>query len=220
MSWQLPVIQELLLVFSALFSIVNPPGSALIFSEVTRGRSHAERQMLAKQIGFYAAIVMLTSIWIGVYVLKFFGVSMEALRLAGGLYVAATGWHLLSTADQPKDKKDAEDGDAFGTSGIAFFPLTMPLTTGPGTIAVAIALGANHPDSRLELVRFIVSSSTAVLLIALLVWLCYRSADRVIAFLGTAGARTMNRLAAFLLLCIGVEIALNGVYGAVVLIKG
>ena len=88
-------IQTFLLTLSALFSIVNPSGAALIFSQITAARSHGERLMLARKIGVYSALVMLGALWGGAYVLSFFGISLSALRIAGGLIVAASAWRLL-----------------------------------------------------------------------------------------------------------------------------
>ncbi len=92
--------QSFLLAFSALFSIVNPIGSALIFSQVTAERSHAERVVLAGRIGVYSALIMLGALWAGAYVLSFFGVSLAALRIAGGLVVASRAWDLLSAPER------------------------------------------------------------------------------------------------------------------------
>lgn len=203
-------VQSFLLVFSALFSIVNPIATALIFSQVTVGFTHGERAQLARRIGTYAAAVMLVSLWAGSYVLSFFGISLAALRIAGGLVVAVRAWKLLSTPEQTEERKQEQAGQAAGSPDIAFFPLTMPLTTGPGTISVAVALGSNRPPPGPALWAFFSGASLATLAIAAIVWLAYGWADLPVALLGPAGARVLTRLAAFLLLCIGTEIILNG----------
>ena len=95
-----------LLAFPALFSIINPIGGALIFSEVTAGRSHAERAGLARSVGFYSFCVLLASIWAGSYVLNFFGITLGALRVAGGIVVAIAAWRLLMSAEQEHSRKD------------------------------------------------------------------------------------------------------------------
>jgi multiple antibiotic resistance protein len=210
MTWQGQLVQDLLLAFTALFSIVNPIGGAIIFHEATKDRTHEQRAVLPKRIAFYACIVMFSSIWVGVYVLKFFGISIAALRLAGGFVVAATAWQMLSTPER-RDQRKQEQAESAGSDDIAMFPLTIPVTTGPGTISVAIALGSNHPTNELDLLRFAIGTGLAVIAISATVWLCYRAADRVVALIGATGARTFSRLAAFLLLCVGVQIALNGV---------
>jgi multiple antibiotic resistance protein len=208
-------LQSFLLAFSALFSIVNPPSSALIFAEVTADRTHAERTVLAGRIGLYSALVMLVSLWIGAYVLAFFGVSLAALRIAGGLVVAVRAWDLLMAPERQEERKQEQAGQATGLDEVAFFPLTLPFTTGPGTIAVAIALGANRPAGGLRegpaLIAFFAGVSAAALAMAVAIWIAYASADRIVAWLGRARARVLGRLAAFLLLCVGTQITLNGV---------
>ena len=198
--------QSFLLALSALFSIVNPIGSALIFAQVTADRTHAERLGLAKRIGAYSALVMLVALWAGAAILSFFGVTIAALRIAGGLVVAASAWGLL-----PRAQKHEQAAEPDGSSDIAFFPLTMPFTTGPGTISVAIALGSNRPVVAVDSIPYVIGLSLAALSVAALVWIAYGSADRIVAWLGRARARILGRLFAFLLLCIGTQITLNGI---------
>ncbi len=199
--------------FSSLFSIVNPVGSALIFFQITVRNSHPERVELAKRIGFYSALIMLAALWAGAPILNFFGVSLAALRIAGGLVVAASAWHLLSAPEVREARKHAEarQDTPESVADIAFFPLTLPFTTGPGTIAVAIALGANRPAEGPERIGFYLGLSLAALAIAVMVRFAYGSADRVVTLIGPVGARVLGRLFAFLLLCIGTQITVNGV---------
>jgi len=209
----LDTIQAFLLAFSALFSIVNPIGTAFIFSQVTAERSHAERSALAGRIGVYAALVMLGALWGGTYVMNFFGVSLAALRIAGGLVVAAWAWELLSAPEVRDERKQRQADEAIGSADVAFFPLTMPLTTGPGTISVAIALGSNRPRGD-GFLPFVVGNSLAALAVAVIVFLAYRWADGLTDLLGETRVQIVTRLAAFLLLCVGVQIMLSGILGA------
>ncbi len=190
-------------------------GGALIYSQVTIGRPHAERITLAYRVAVYSAIVMLVSLLIGASLMSFFGVSIEALRVAGGLVVAASAWGMLYDPKENEDRKQDHAASAAGESDIAFFPLTMPFTTGPGTISVAIALSASRPSTTEALLPFYTGTSAAAILVALAVAICYASADRLVALLGPARARVLTRLSAFLLLCIGVQILISGVQGAI-----
>jgi multiple antibiotic resistance protein len=210
------VIGAFLLAFPALFSIVNPIGAALIFNEVTADRTRGERHRLAVRIGMYSAIVLVASLWLGGYVLNFFGVSLGALRIAGGLVVAIRAWSLLMQPAVHEERKAASAAAANpqqDDDDMAFFPLTMPLTTGPGTIAVAIALSSQRPSSGIGTLPFFGGMTIAALCIAVLVWLCYRWSDRVMALLGASGARVVSRMIAFLLLCVGVQIIVTGITG-------
>jgi multiple antibiotic resistance protein len=154
----------------------------------------------------------LGSLLLGGYILNFFGVSLGALRVAGGLVVAIRAWGLLMEPEAHEDRKsDAASPAERKTDDIAFFPLTMPFTTGPGSIAVAIALSSQRPAGGHTVIPFFLGASLAALAVALMIWGLYRASDRVMALLGVSGARVMSRLVAFLLLCIGVQILASGV---------
>jgi multiple antibiotic resistance protein len=204
-------LQTYLLALSALFSIVNPLGSAFIVSTVTAGRAAGERVQLASKIALYSAIVMLVALWGGAYVLSFFGISLSALRIAGGVVVAINAWSLLQAPETTEARKQRQASEAESIDAVAFFPLTIPFTTGPGTIAVAITLGSNRPYAGEAALSFLLGASAAALTVAGIVWVTYAFADRMEAMLGRSKAQVVSRLAAFLLLCVGTQIALSGV---------
>ncbi|MCJ2068836.1 MarC family protein [Methylobacterium sp. J-030] len=216
-------VQQFLLALSGLIAIVNPIGGAFIFAQVTVAYSHAERVLLSRRIGVYAALVMLGALWAGTPILNFFGVTLAALRIAGGLVVMASAWTQLNRPEAREARKQAEASGSTGRgavvpsepvpaalSEIAFFPLTLPFTTGPGTIAVAITLGANRPTAYAERTGFYLGVTLSALAVAVAVTLLYASADRVVALIGQARARVVGRLFAFLLLCVGTQILING----------
>ena len=202
-----------LLAFPSLFSIINPVGGAFIFDSVLRGVDLGERNVVAGRIGLYALLIMFGALWIGAYVLNFFGVTLDALRIAGGLVVTASGWGLLSGGDERSDRKDAERTSrpsAGDPLQMAFFPLTLPFTTGPGTIAVAITLGAGRPPVGHGLLAFFVGVSLAATANAAAIWIAYRSAAR----------QVVVRLSAFLLMCVGVQILVSAVGGVIMSWRG
>ena len=203
-----------LLAFPSLFSIINPIGGAFLFDGLVRGVAHDARARIAARVGVYSVLVMFGALWVGAYVLNFFGVSLDALRIAGGLVVAASGWSLLSAGDQRDERKGASPGAIGGADPMstAFFPLTLPLTTGPGTIAVAITLGGVRPTYGLGLLAFFVGVSLAAAANAALIWIAYRFSDRVTALIGATARQVVVRLSAFLLLCIGVQIIIGGAH--------
>jgi multiple antibiotic resistance protein len=208
------IASSFLVAFPALFSIVNPLGGAFIYSQVTAGRDHQERVALAWRVAVYSTGVMLGALWAGATIMSFFGVTISALRIAGGLVVAVRAWEMLSEPQQNEDRKQQQAAPASGSGDFAFFPLTMPFTTGPGTISVAIALSASRPTDTVDLVPYFAGSSAAAVAVAVTVGLCYASADRVVALFGQARSRIITRLSAFLLLCIGVQIFLVGAQNA------
>jgi multiple antibiotic resistance protein len=183
---------------------------------VTAAHSHAQRVALAGRVAVYSTFVMLGALCLGAYVLSFFGISLDALRIAGGLVVSARAYEMLSAPDTTSARKHreaqpVEQAAAQSLGGYAFFPLTLPFTTGPGTIAVAISLGTARPDGLANMGAFYGGATVAVFSMALLIWASYAMADRMAAFLGETGRIAVGRLAAFLLLGIGVQIALNGI---------
>jgi multiple antibiotic resistance protein len=209
-------IAAFLLAFPALFSIVNPIGAALIFNEVVVGYSHAERIWLSRQVALYSLAVILVALWGGAYVLNFFGISLGALRIAGGAVVALRAWDLLNAPERQEARKTEQAESRSGrVQDVAFFPLTMPFTAGPGTMSVAVTRGAERPASGLGLLGFFLGATAAAVAVALCVWVGYRSSERIGGLMGEAGRRTLTRLMAFLLLCIGVQIVVAGVLDVV-----
>jgi multiple antibiotic resistance protein len=204
-------VQAFLLAFPALFSIINPLTGAFIFFEVTQSRAERERERLAKLVAIYSLLVMMVALWAGSFILAFFGISLAALRIGGGAVVAVAGWNLLKTPEHWEAQKQEQAAPVGGAEDIALFPLTIPFTTGPGTIAVSVALGAEHPLTFSGSLHFFVGLSAAALGNAAVIWLAYRLGDRVAHMLGPTGTRTVTRLFAFLLLCIGVQILITGV---------
>ena len=203
-------IAAFLLGYPALFSIVNPISGAFIFREVTAHRTPADRHLLARQVATYSLAVMMLALWAGSFVLAFFGITLAALRVAGGLVVALSAWDLLNSPEKREARKQEQAAPTDDTD-VALFPLTIPFTTGPGTMSVAVALGAGHPRSFPGAVWFFLGMTGAAAALALTVWITYRSADRVAGMMGPTGSRTVTRLAAFLLLCVGVQILITGV---------
>lgn len=205
------LISAFLLAFPALFSIVNPIAGAFIFRSATAERMHPDRVRLAWRVAFYALLVMLVALWAGSYLLAIFGISIAALRIAGGVVVALFAWELLGAAESRADRKYAQAAGAEGANDVAFFPLTLPFTTGPGTIAVAVALGAGHPPIGQGWGPFFAGATLAAAAMALVIGLTYAYADRLFVLLGRNGSATVSRLSAFLLFCIGVQVLITGV---------
>src|SRR5260370_8226144 len=140
-----------LLAFPSLFSIIKPVGGAVIFDGVTKDFAPEDRVKMAARVGFYSMLIMFGALWTGTYVLPFFGVSIEALRIAGGTVIALSGWQLLTSGDYHPDQKSHEQHSAPGGGAsdplqLAFFPLRPPFTTGPRTIPPPLPLAPAPPS--------------------------------------------------------------------------
>jgi multiple antibiotic resistance protein len=203
-----------LLAFTALFSIVNPLSGAFIFFGATRELDSKTRSQTARWVAIYAFAIVAASLYIGAYVLGFFGVSLPVLRVAGGIIVAAAGWRMLNAPDvteQRRNETPEPKSIDVAPSRLAFYPLTMPLTTGPGTISVAISVGAGRPSGfHVSSVAFFVETLAATALLSVLIYGFYRNSARLAKWIGATGTTIVVRLSAFLLFCIGIQVAWNG----------
>lgn len=192
---------------AALLPIINPFGGAPIFLAMTSRLNSAERARAAKLVALNSFVLLLASILVGAYVLDFFGVSIPAVQVAGGIVVCALAWSLLNGPIAPAESAPVSAETI--TQG-AFYPITMPLTVGPGAISVAITLGANPPSGLRAMLPTTIAHLVGVLLTCLIIYLCYRYADSLVRRLGKTGTNIMIRLTAFILLAIGAQIIWNG----------
>jgi multiple antibiotic resistance protein len=204
------LIQGVLLVVAALFPIVNPLGNAPFFLALTEDQPTAVRSTLARKVALNGFLLLLVAIFFGNFILEFFGVSVPAVQIAGGLVVASLGWRLLGDTATKTRTTPSPDDDAGAVSAKAFYPLTLPLTVGPGTISVAVTLGANFPSTVQPFLADAVSAVIGAFIVCLTTYVCFRHAERLTGLLGPAGLTVVLRLSAFILLCIGVQIVLNG----------
>ena len=206
-----------LLTFAGLFPIVNPIEAAPFFLVLTAGMSTAERTMLARKVAINGFALLLGSMVLGPWLLQFFGIELPVMRIAGGLVVTALGWKLLSQ----------ESWSDHGSSGVqpgverkvgSFYPLTMPLTVGPGSMSVAITIGSRKPATEIiwrTWTLHAIGAFAGVLAIAITIYIAYRFAEGLARVLGATGLEVLVRLSAFILMCIGIEIVWNG-YSALV----
>lgn len=202
-----------LLVYAALFPIVNPVGNAPIFLRLTQPYPEAQRRSLAAGVATSSFILLISSLLIGSHVLVFFGLTLEIVRIAGGTVVAALGWRLLHANEELEDQRSASDNTP-GVAIDAFYPLTMPLTVGPGSISVAIALGSQRPantDAWPSLVALASGALAGIAAISLSIYLSYRYAGSIVRALGKSGTNVLTRLSAFILFCIGIQVVWTGV---------
>lgn len=203
------IARTLVLVVAALFPIVNPLGGATIFLSTSEGYGPGARAVLARKVGLYGFVLLLASLFAGTYVLEFFGVSLAAVQVGGGLVVASTGWSLLNRNDNTREPAAREKASTEDLLKHAFYPLTLPLTVGPGSISVAITLGANLNAGGLSW-QEVAAAVAGLFIVSCITWLCYSGAERMARIIGETGTSVVVRLSSFILLCIGVQILWNG----------
>ncbi len=199
--------RTILVIVAALFPIINPPAAAFIILSMVPHASPAQRAELARRIAINSFVILLASLSIGAYLLSFLGISIAVLRVAGGLIIAMAGWNLLqSSGDETEEAQpDPMTGSDPTLRVKAFYPLTLPVTVGPGSISVAIALGTGSPREGLQPVHFI-GVGIALGLLCVSIYLCVRFAGNIERLLGPSGTQVAMRLFAFAIFCIGVQI--------------
>ena len=203
------ILNAFLLVYAALFPIVNPIANAPLFMGLTQFCTDAQRNLLARRVALNSFFLLVGSLFIGSHVLEFFGISLPVVRVGGGLVVTAFGWKLLNA-----EPEGPSTGNAPAKAlPDAFYPLTMPLTVGPGSISVAITLGSQRPKTAGldQLAQVAAGAVAGTVAMALSVYLSYRFAQRLVRLLGPDGTQVVARLSAFILLCIGIQILWGGI---------
>jgi multiple antibiotic resistance protein len=205
------IVRSILLVYAALLPIVNPLGMAPIFADMVEGYDVGVRRTVAMRVAVNGFVLLMASLFIGSYVLDFFGVSLGAVQLGGGLIVMISGWRILNQQSNLSERQVTAPADSATILSQAFYPLTMPLTVGPGSIAVALTLGSNAREaSHMQLIQSALISAIGIVLIGITIYLCYRFSDGLERLLGSNGTSIVVRLSAFILVCIGIQIMFNG----------
>ena len=205
------VAKSCLVVITALFPIVDPLGNIPIFLGLTAGYSSSDRNILSRKIALNSMWLLIGSMLIGSHILNFFGISIPVVQIGGGMVVMWTGWTLLQQNPEQEQAQAQKKVSRQDISDRAFYPLTLPLTVGPGSISVALTLGASEGIHNSGWTRF-VAAIVGPALVVVLIYLCYRFAEKLAGILGQTAMNVIVRLASFILLCIGVQIFTHGIH--------
>ncbi|MGC9150246.1 MAG: MarC family protein [Microbacter sp.] len=201
--------------FIALFPVVNPIGTAFILNPYFSNLTVKERRKVTKRIVFYAFSISAVTLIAGHWILELFGLTVPIIQIAGGIMICKIGWEFLSS-DTPKNQE--KQPDAPPQSNIdnlqdkLFYPITFPMTTGAGTIAVLFTLSANSEAKSWPL--YLVNLGALLLSIVgicILIFFFYVNANRLINYMGSHSEKIVNRLSAFLIFCVGLQIAVQGI---------
>lgn len=193
--------------FLSLFSIINPIGMASVFLSLTKDFKPEEKVILAKKVFKYGVLLLITTFCLGSYILNIFGISLYALQIAGGLIIFSSSWQLLNSKNENNILKVEH------YKQIAFYPLTMPITTGAGAISVTIALAANANSivSKINSYTTYFGYIVGMGAIMLFTFFCYKYSDLINKKLGNNGVTIVTKITAFLLIAIGVGMVCSGI---------
>ena len=200
-----------------ILPLANPLTTVALLMGLSRGMTEAERDRQALKASIYSFAIMVVAFYVGQMVMNLFGVSITGLRIAGGLIVAFIGFRMLfpeqKLDETPEVERRSEELRQHRTDDIAFIPLAMPSTAGPGTIALIISTAAAVQDER-PYAEWVMHATPPLVffLASLILLLCLRSAGTIMRKLGNSGVEAFSRLMGFLLVCIGVQFVVNGIY--------
>ena len=191
--------------FAALLPIANPFSTAPVFAAVTRRMNPQRRLQQARMACIYTFAVLATALLAGALILTFFGISIHALRVAGGLIVARIGFGMLNPNPDADIDEEAQ-AEAMEMEDVAFTPIAMPMLSGPGSIAVTIGMATEvgRPIEHLAILA-------GIALVALTAWLVLRSSVQVVAYMGVTGVMVLTRIMGLLLVGVGVQFIFTGI---------
>lgn len=196
-----------LVLLGAIFSVLNPIGAIPFFVGLTHDYSKKDRSRVSLMTAINVCIILLISFFVGEYVLKFFGITISALRIAGGILIASSGFGLLNA--NPKKRKGISkevEEDLQTRNSIALTPLAMPMLAGPGSISLLIAFNQDH-NSTID----VAASTTAIVVVSFLIFLILRSAHYLAKYLGASGIVAISRIVGFLTVAIGIQYIISAV---------
>jgi multiple antibiotic resistance protein len=195
--------------FSSLFPLINPVGTAIILDPYFAGHDLKDRKNYSLKISTYSFFLGLATLFIGSWCLKFMGVSVATTQLAGGLLIARMGLGLLSS--EPDSNKSNDQTLPKNVASSLFYPMSFPLTLGPGGISTLITLSAHahHEDLQATMMHTLVLA-LSLFFVCLATFFCYTYSGIIIQKIGNSGSLIVNRLSAFLVFCIGVQMTING----------
>lgn len=191
----------------ALFSVLNPFGAIPFFVGLTQDYNKPERSRVALWTAINVCIILLIAFFVGEYVLRFFGITIPALRIAGGILIASSGFGLLNA--NPKKRKGISkevEEDLQHRNSIALTPLAMPMLAGPGSISLLIAFYQEHNET-----NEIFASALSIVVVSIIIFLTLRSAHYLAKYLGASGIVAISRIVGFLTVAIGIQYIISAV---------
>lgn len=201
----------------ALFPVINPIGTALIINPYFSQLNDADKKTAVRKITVYSFLICIVSLFAGHWILQLFGISIPVIQIAGGIMICKLGWQSLSDGHQEKDNiagsiVDNKLAPGFSIRDHLFYPLSFPVTTGGGTLAVLFTLSAHSANENWH--HYLMNTLAivaAIIIMCVLVFLFYSNTKRMIKKLGPNGEKVVDRISAFLIFCVGLQIAITGI---------
>lgn len=202
--------------FITLFPVVNPIGTSFILNPVFSEFTTQDQRKIAKTIAIYTFILSFITVVIGEYILQMFGLSIPIVQLAGGIIISKIGWEFMS---DKKTKKETHINTHQSINSIRnqlFYPLTFPTTAGAGTISVLLTLTAHNTSKNfVERIEHMGAIMISVLIISILIYIFYSNTSRIISRFGESGKNILNKISAFLVFAVGLNIMIHGLFNVI-----
>jgi multiple antibiotic resistance protein len=190
-----------------LFSLINPLGALPVYISLTQDFTDENKLRTLKRACIYICLICLVSYYLGVYLLHFFGITIPALRVAGGLIIFRSGWQLLNVSHKKEIRTNIEEGEK--RDDISFSPLAMPLLAGPGSMSFLITLYSNRSENINEALFQDASAITAILIVCFCIYQVFKFAPRLMKYTGQAGLTSLSKIMGFIVTGIGVQMILS-----------
>lgn len=200
-----------------LFSLINPLSALPIYIGLTEEYSEENKLRTLKKTCLYILIICLVSYYLGVYLLHFFGITIPALRVAGGLIIFRSGWQLLNVQHKKELKGNIKE-ESNTNDDISFSPLAMPLLAGPGSMSFLITLFSNRSDNFQEALWQDIAAVTAIVIVAISIYFIFKFAPRLKKYTGQSGLTSLSKVMGFIVIGIGVQMIITSISAVVKLI--
>lgn len=206
-----------LTILIGLFSLINPLSGLPIYIGLTEEYSEENKLRTLKKTCLYILIICLVSYYLGVYLLHFFGITIPALRVAGGLIIFRSGWQLLNVQHKKELRGNIKE-DSEKKEDISFSPLAMPLLAGPGSMSFLITLFSNRSEVIQEALWQDVAAVTAIVIVSISIYFIFKFAPRLMKYTGQSGLTSLSKVMGFIVIGIGVQMIITSISAVVKII--
>jgi len=203
-----------LTILIGLFSLINPMSALPVYIGLTQDFTEENKLNTLKKTCIYIFVICMVSYYLGVYLLHFFGITIPALRVAGGLIIFRSGWQLLNVTHKKEVKNNLnEENDK--KEDISFSPLAMPLLAGPGSMSFLITLFASRKDQWRDAIPQDVAAISAIVIVSISIYFIFKFAPRLMKYTGQAGLTSLSKVMGFIVIGIGVEMIISSITSVV-----